>query len=406
MKRLFVNFMTFAVMATALTLTACSSDSDGDGDGNGDGGNNGGTGSSIVVGENILSGTLTGEQTLEAKEYILNGTVVIENGGRLNIPAGTTIKAREGFSSYLLVAQGGKLYADGTADKPIVFTANSTTPTSGYWGGIIINGKAPISGSNANKSDTGLTEIDNNYKYGGNVDNDNSGSLTYVKICYAGARSTADIEHNGLTLNGVGNGTKIENIYILESADDAVEFFGGTVNVDHCVVVDCTDDSFDWTEGWSGTATNLVAYQTDASCDCLIEADNNGDNFDATPVAHPTLRNLYLVGNGSSENKRGIRLRAGTRANIDGAKVAGKPNPLTIETTQTDDALANGTSVLKNVQIAGVLKNDVTGGKYLSANFLTGQGNAENAQIATTWDDVAGDLSFAWLNDAWVTAVQ
>lgn len=78
MKRLFVNFMTFAVMATALTLTACSSDSDGDGDGNGDGGNNGGTGSSIVVGENILSGTLTGEQTLEAKEYILNGTVVIE----------------------------------------------------------------------------------------------------------------------------------------------------------------------------------------------------------------------------------------------------------------------------------------------------------------------------------------
>ena len=107
MKRLFVNFMTFAVMATALTLTACSSDSDGDGDGNGDGGNNGGTGSSIVVGENILSGTLTGEQTLEAKEYILNGTVVIENGGRLNIPAGTTIKAREGFRAvnFMLTVQ-------------------------------------------------------------------------------------------------------------------------------------------------------------------------------------------------------------------------------------------------------------------------------------------------------------
>ena len=119
MKRLFVNFMTFAVMATTLTLTACSSDSDGDGDGNGDGGNDGGTGSSIVVGENILSGTLTGEQTLEAKEYILNGTVVIENGGRLNIPAGTTIKAREGFSSYLLVAQGGKLYADRLFSLPI-----------------------------------------------------------------------------------------------------------------------------------------------------------------------------------------------------------------------------------------------------------------------------------------------
>ena len=87
MKRLFVNFMTCAAMATAITLTACSSDGDGNGSDDGNGGNGGGTGSSIVVGENILSGTLTGEQTLESKEYILNGTVIIENGGRLNIPA-------------------------------------------------------------------------------------------------------------------------------------------------------------------------------------------------------------------------------------------------------------------------------------------------------------------------------
>jgi len=117
MKRLFVNFMTCAAMATALTLAACSSDSDGEGNGNGNGGNGEGTGSSIVVGDNILSGTLTGEQTLESKEYILNGTVIVADGGRLNIPAGTTIKAREGFSSYLLVAQGGKLYADGTTSR-------------------------------------------------------------------------------------------------------------------------------------------------------------------------------------------------------------------------------------------------------------------------------------------------
>ena len=198
MKRLFVNFMTCAAMATALTLAACSSDSDGEGNGNGNGGNGEGTGSSIVVGDNILSGTLTGEQTLESKEYILNGTVIVADGGRLNIPAGTTIKAREGFSSYLLVAQGGKLYADGTADKPVIFTANTTSPVSGYWGGIIINGKAPISGQSADKSDTGLTEIDNSFKYGGNVDDDNSGSLTYVQICYAGARSTADTKHKAV----------------------------------------------------------------------------------------------------------------------------------------------------------------------------------------------------------------
>ena len=55
MKRLFVNFMTFAVMATALTLTACSSDSDGDGDGNGDGGNNGGRSEERRVGKECRS---------------------------------------------------------------------------------------------------------------------------------------------------------------------------------------------------------------------------------------------------------------------------------------------------------------------------------------------------------------
>ena len=64
MKRLFVNFMTCATMATALTLAACSSDSDGEGNGNGNGGNGEGTGSSIVVGDIILSVTLTGEQML------------------------------------------------------------------------------------------------------------------------------------------------------------------------------------------------------------------------------------------------------------------------------------------------------------------------------------------------------
>lgn len=337
MKRLFVNFMTFAALATALTFTACSSDSDNDENGNGgNGGNGGGTGSTIVVGENILSGTLTGEQTLEAKEYILNGTVVIENGGRLNIPAGTTIKAREGFSSYLLVAQGGQLYADGTADKPVIFTANSTSPTSGYWGGIIINGRAPISGPSADKSDTGLTEIDNTYRYGGSADNDNSGSLTYVQICYAGARSTADIEHNGLTLNGVGNGTKIENIYILESADDAIEFFGGTVNVTNLLAVNSDDDMFDFTQGYSGTLKNCYGvwestYTSTESDPRGIEADGNLDGDYPTHLRQSnfTVENMTIVNNAAdTENNVDrmqdvIKIRRGAKATIINALVKG-----------------------------------------------------------------------------------
>ena len=336
MKRLFVNFMTCAAMATALTLAACSSDSDGEGNGNGNGGNGEGTGSSIVVGDNILSGTLTGEQTLESKEYILNGTVIVADGGCLNIPAGTTIKAREGFSSYLLVAQGGKLYADGTADKPVIFTANTTSPVSGYWGGIIINGKAPISGQNADKSDTGLTEIDNSFKYGGNVDDDNSGSLTYVQICYAGARSTADIEHNGLTLNGVGSGTKIENIYVLESADDAIEFFGGTVNVTNLLAVNPDDDMFDFTQGYSGTLKNCYGvwengYTSTEADPRGIEADGNLDGLYPTHLRQSDFRveNMTIVNNAADKADNVdrmqdvIKIRRGAKAAIVNALVKG-----------------------------------------------------------------------------------
>lgn len=96
-------------------------------------------------------------------------------------------------------------------------------------------------------------------------------------------------------------------------ADDGFEFFGGAVNVDHCVVVDCTDDSFGWTEGWNGKGEYLVAYQTDPTCDCLMECDNNGDDFNATPVAHPTLNHITLIGNNSSDNKKESDFAQGQR---------------------------------------------------------------------------------------------
>ena len=110
------------------------------------------------------------------------------------------------------MAQGGKINAKGTADKPIILTADSEDATSGYWGGLIINGKAPISGASAGT--TAGTEVDNNQIYGGTDATDNSGVIEYVQLLYTGARSSADIEHNGLTLNGVGNGTTISNVYI------------------------------------------------------------------------------------------------------------------------------------------------------------------------------------------------
>lgn len=386
-----MNLKTLALMATVLTFTACSSDSDGDGNGNGNGGNEGGTGSSIVVGDNILSGSLTGEQTLEAKEYILNGTVVIEDGGRLNIPAGTTIKAREGFSSYLLVAQGGKLYAEGTATNPVVFTANTTSPTSGYWGGIIINGRAPISGTNADMNDTGLTEIDNNYRYGGSIANDNSGVLSYVQILYAGARSTADIEHNGLTLNGVGNGTTIENLYILESADDAIEFFGGTVNVTNLLAVNPDDDMFDFTQGYSGTLKNCYGvwesnYTSTEADPRGIEADGNLDGIYPSHLRQSDFRveNMTIVNNAANTQNNVdrmqdvIKIRRGAKATIINALVKGTGGTVDLIDMNDGKGAGNADSSISITNSLSITGNELNG----TLNTLTKPANNTGADAS------------------------
>lgn len=113
---------------------------------------------------------------------------------------------------------------------------------TGAWGGLHICGKA-----HSNKSSKGgslVSEI-GNAPYGGDVENDNSGILRYLRLEYTGYKLDAEHEANGLSLYGVGNGTTISYVQCYKGSDDGIEFFGGSVNVDHCIVVDCTDDSFD-----------------------------------------------------------------------------------------------------------------------------------------------------------------
>ena len=319
---------------------------------------------------NTLGGDVTSDLTLEAgKSYTLSGALQVKAPAKLTIPAGVTITANnDGQVDYILIEQGAKIDAQGTAQSPIVMTAENKS--MGAWGGLHICGRAPIN----TQSGTGLSEI-GNAAYGGSDAGDNSGILKYVRLEYTGFAFDEEHESNGISFYGVGNGTQVSYVQACNGSDDGLEFFGGTVNIDHCVVVDCTDDSFDWTEGWSGTGRYLVAYQTDSSCDCLIEADNNGDNFDASPVSHPMLENLTLVGNNSSENSRGVRLRAGTYVTMSNAQITGKPKALTVETEQTETALANGPSVLQNVAISGEL--DSENGIYTNAMFVAA-GNQAN----------------------------
>lgn len=153
------------------------------------------------------------------------------------------------------------------------------------------------------------------------------------------------------------------------------------------VVTSCSDDSFDWTEGWNGKAQFLVAYQEAESslgynCDCLMECDNNGSNFAATPVAHPILANITLIGNGGE--KQGVRLRAGTQVEFYNALVTGKGLSLTVETSETETALKEGTSKLEYVAISGSLNSKE--GIYTNDLFAAATGNLTDQTFE--WSDL------------------
>lgn len=319
MKKVLFGFLMFVAMMTPLVLTSCDDDAE--------------EKEVPKEEEKELVGTITEARTLDATvEYLLTGPVIVQDGGTLNIPAGTVIKAEKGFDKYILVLRGGKINVNGTAVAPVTITADTDDAKQGHWGGLIINGKAPLSGGTE-----GTTEINADHKYGGTNVSDNSGTITYLKLEYTGARSDADVEHNGLTLNGVGKGTKIENVYIPYGADDAIEFFGGSVNVKNFLAVDPDDDMFDFTQGYSGTLENAygiwqTGYVSTESDPRGIEADGNldGNNPTQTGQSNFTVKNMTIDLRLAPSTAEGnymhdvIKVRRGAKATIENALVIGQ----------------------------------------------------------------------------------
>lgn len=358
------------VAGMALFTTACSSDDDPAANT----GNGNGTEESYVLDKDI-----TENVTLETgKNYTLNGGIHVKAGATLTIQPGVTITAKhDGTVDYILVEQGAKIDAQGTASQPIVMT--SEKKEAGAWGGLHICGYAHTNNG------SGSSEI-GNAPYGGNNDADNSGTLKYIRLEYTGYAFDEEHEANGVSFYGVGNGTTVEHLQAYKGSDDGFEFFGGSVNVKYLVATSCSDDSFDWTEGWNGKAQFLVAYQEGETslgyaCDCLMECDNNGTNFAATPVAHPVIANATLIGNGGEA--QGVRLRAGTEVELYNTIITGKGKALTVETNETENALKNGTSKLEYVAIAGELSSKQ--GIYTNADFVQATGNLDNQTF--TWNN-------------------
>ena len=332
---------------------------------------------------NKLEGTITkGTVTLDAtKEYQLTGKLVVANGAKLVVPAGTTIVGINGTSSYIAVAQGGQIEVNGTATNPVVFTGKAQTP--GCWGGLVLCGKAPI-----NKAGTATSEVAD-LPYGGSDAADNSGSIKYLRIEYAGALFSADKEFNGLSLFGVGNGTTIDYVQLHNGSDDGIEFFGGTVNTSHIVSTKNEDDQFDWTEGYSGTNNFWYAKENTSIGNRGIEADNNADNHTATPNSNPTINNLTLIGHGNNgEEAQAMELRVGTWATIDNVVLSNWGTGFKVENDATIDAVEAGKLKVTNVKFDNVdtkaiyldnskpqQEKNPTPGVYTESETATGAGN-------------------------------
>ena len=296
----------------------------------------------------IVTGTITGTETWTSNNYyVLRGAVFVEDGGTLNITAGTRVIGESGSVGTLIVNRGGRLNAIGTRTAPIVFTSDQPVGSRarGDWGGIILNGRAPVNiegGEGVGEADTGV--------YGGDQPDDNSGTMRYVRVEFAGVEFSPDNELNGIAFQGVGRGGSYEFIQVHMNRDDALEWFGGTADIKYAVASNAADDSFDWTFGWSGRAQFIAITQRGDDADNGIEADNNEFNNNLLPRSNPQIYNITLCGdpdrNEGGEGPRAANLRRGTAFTIRNFLITGFKNVgFQIETTPaTTNQVENGTS--------------------------------------------------------------
>ena len=251
--------------------------------------------------------------------YLLDGFVFVNDGQTLTIEAGTVIKGKAGQgenASALVVARGGKIIAEGTADTPIVFTAEADDLNGsvadlddGLWGGLILLGKARLNTVPSEQQIEGIPQTEPRGVYGGSDDGDNSGVLKYISIRHGGSDIGEGNEINGLTLGAVGSGTVIDYIEVFANKDDGIELFGGAPRLSHIIVSFCGDDSFDYDQGFRGYGQFWVAVQGFERGDRLGEHDGGTDPETGQPYALPTIYNATYVGRGDGAGKRTLTFR-------------------------------------------------------------------------------------------------
>lgn len=303
-----------------------------------------------------ISGTIDSNVTWAAnKKYLLKGFVYVAEGKTLTIEAGTVIKGDKDTKGSLIIKPGAKLLAEGTAQKPIVFTSNQPKGSRSYgdWGGIILLGKATV-----NKNPATI-EGENLSTFGGSDDNDNSGILKYVRIEFAGIAFETDKEINGLTLGGVGRNTTIDYVQVSYSGDDAFEWFGGAVNAKHLISFRTLDDDFDTDNGYSGNVQFGLALRDPNiadQCSCSssngFESDNDGSGTAATPQTTASFANMSVFiapGTPNSKYNTGALIRRNSAISLYNTLIIGAYPKAGLEFNGSASQ-ANFTSGLSNIK--------------------------------------------------------
>ncbi|MBK8145975.1 MAG: T9SS type A sorting domain-containing protein [Bacteroidetes bacterium] len=341
--------------------------------------------------------------------YLLSGKVYLINGATLTIAPGTIIKGDySAAGSALIVTRGAKIYAIGEPSRPIVFTSSQTpgNRATGDWGGLVIAGNAKVNvpggigtfegGNLANPNAGGGGPADG--QFGGLNDLDNSGELKYVRIEYAGYPFAPNNELNGLTMGGVGSGTKISYVQVSYGFDDSFEWFGGTVSCNHLISYRTNDDDFDSDFGFRGNIQFGVAMRDTAVADAVsgancFESDNDATGTNLTPLTAPVYSNMTLVGPQFTPSttinanfKRGAHIRRNSRASIFNSVFMGWPVGIKID---GDSCHRNADSLWLEVQnsviAASALPLDSTAGALWNITpWYTAGGNANTTYAANS----------------------
>ncbi len=402
MKKLF-----FATIALALFVTACKKKKD-----------DTTPVTPTTTGPVELTGDISADMTLDAsKKYLLKGFVFVKSGATLHIPAGTVIMGDKATKGSLIITRGGKIDAVGTADKPIVFTSAQATGArrEADWGGIIILGKSTTNATGGEaKIEGGLVPTaggdEKQYIYYGGTDAaDNSGTLKYVRIEFAGIAFSPDNEINGLTLGAVGSGTTISYVQVYRSGDDAFEWFGGTVNCDHLVATYSWDDDWDTDNGFNGKVQFCVSQRVktiaDQSGSNGFESDNDANGSTNNPQTKAMFCNMTIIGPITTNGNSGInanfqnaaQIRRNSSMNLFNSLLIGFPVGVYIDNTK-------GTKTIENIKNGSLLfKGNIIAGCTIpwksESSSVTADTAAWNAFKSSTVTTVAVDATVILMGD-------